>query len=204
MADLNPGTGNFFDFMKGGWLGDWWNNVSGTTANNAFSSEEAAIARAHNSAEAQKQRDFEMYMSNTAHQREVKDLIAAGINPAQTAGGSGASTPAGASASSPAATASSSGNGGILGIIGKAASVAIAKGLEAKFTNSAMRAADNHELVSARVRSLAAQEQYHSARAAWYNRHMHDNHGSSSPQQLERDANLSWDDIHRMMDDAGL
>jgi len=44
--------------------------------------------------EAQKQRDWEERMSSTAHQREVKDMIAAGINPLVRQG-SGASTPGG-------------------------------------------------------------------------------------------------------------
>lgn len=37
--------------------------------------------------------DTQIKLANTAHQREVQDLIAAGINPVLTAGGSGSSTP---------------------------------------------------------------------------------------------------------------
>lgn len=55
-----------------------------------------------NRIEAQKRRDWEERLANSAHQREVADLDAAGLNPilSVSGGGNGAATPSGYAAAS--------------------------------------------------------------------------------------------------------
>lgn len=78
------------DFFSGG-LGDVVGGIGGSVASGLFAKSEA-----------EKLRSWQTDMSNTAHQREVADLLAAGLNPILSAtGGSGASTPVGAKADTP-------------------------------------------------------------------------------------------------------
>lgn len=74
-------------------------NIFSAKQNQKYSKHLMNIQNQFNAEEAEKQRNWEEKMSNTAHQREMSDLEQAGLNPVLSAN-SGAVTPTGATASS--------------------------------------------------------------------------------------------------------
>lgn len=77
--------------------------------NRLFNSDEARKAREFAAAEAQKNRDWQETMSNTAWQRTVADLQKAGLNPILAYAQGSASTPTGSSAQSSQGSINSTG-----------------------------------------------------------------------------------------------
>lgn len=101
---INDSIANFnntYDSLLG--LQRYNNSVAADMAQDqrAWSAQQAQLTRDFNSEEAYKNRLWQEEMSNTAYQRQVADMIKAGLNPILSVyKGSGASTPSGSSASS--------------------------------------------------------------------------------------------------------
>lgn len=75
-------------------------SVAQAKMDRAFQSHEAGLGREFSSAEAQKSRDYQTLMSNSAYQRATADMRKAGLNPAlfYASHGGGTNVPSGATA----------------------------------------------------------------------------------------------------------
>lgn len=161
-------THNIKNRHQGYGLFDRWIDPSGYQT--AVNTAEAAVNRQFQAEQAQIARDWEERMSNTAYQRAVEDMKAAGLNPYLALSNGGASTP---SSSVPSGYAAQVGQGrNMLGELGRMAVSAIFQAFSARSASTLAKA--NEKLINARIANMALQKNANTALRAVNNKQVED------------------------------
>lgn len=140
-VSVSSGYGDYLDLLRE--ISDY---------NNAFNLQQTQMVNEFNANEAQKNRDWQTEMSNSAHQRQVADLIKAGLNPVLSAGGQGAVTGSGAVASGQKAVADNILGQGAISLMSSMISASSAQSVAGIYAAASMYGADS---------SAATQREYH-------------------------------------------